>query len=559
MISTPQEIRLINRVEDEIDVNWPEATFDQPNQVYDNLSINSNLRPDENSFNPSLSSPSTSATYKLYKRRWFVLILFSSLAMLNNVVCYSFASINQFAMQEYPAIGQSLSHLITYFFITYVIFSIPSAWIIDKFGLRTGLVIGSWLQCIGCLMRWYDTPSGEPDEVDGIVCWLKAGQLIASLGQAFFVNPPPLMASMWFGPDERVLATTIAVNANTLGIAGAYLLGSHLVSSAHDIPFYLLVIAGMSIACAFMTTFFLPARPPTPPSYSAHHAEKHYNPAMTLSLQSIWALFQHKGFFLTCLAFALSEAIINGLSAFMPDILIDQSIGLIGWTASGFIVSCMFGSAILGWFVDRTHTYKSTICGCLVAGSFALWYLQKIDQSDNLANNQAYYLVSSILAFGFFIGPVQPLVMEVAVECTYPSSASTVAALQQILGNLVSAAVFPVITWLRTPPSIDQPNDQPDAPSVEEGPMDRVLLAMCGSLFVMALLYATFRGDYRRLRHESCGHLESPTETQEEAMQTIIIGSPLGKKTMFKQAHEPFDEKTSLLYSPRSNYSSTSG
>ena len=49
-----------------------------------------------------------------------------------------------------------------------------------------------------------------------------AGQVIASLGSAFFINPPPLVASTWFADDERTMATTVAFNADALGIAVAY-------------------------------------------------------------------------------------------------------------------------------------------------------------------------------------------------------------------------------------------------------------------------------------------------------------------------------------------------
>ena len=208
---------------------------------------------------PSLSPLVTvDSTFRLYRRRYFVLFIFSSLALLNNVVCYTFASISHVAKAEYPTL--SLSSLVTYFFLTYrpthtssrartqfhthtptyshsgfweigdsfallpaplqrllfslltasahplpvlclclrsyVIFSFPSSLFIERFGLRSGVVLGAWLQALGCYLRWYDR--GGPTMDSGWVCWLRIGQLVASLGQAFFVNPPPMMAAQWY-------------------------------------------------------------------------------------------------------------------------------------------------------------------------------------------------------------------------------------------------------------------------------------------------------------------------------------------------------------------------
>ena len=80
------------------------------------------LLPSSADSSPTSPSPAASpvitidSTFRLYRRRYFVLVVFSSLAFLNNVVCYTFASISHIAKAEYPSI--SLSSLVTYFFLT---------------------------------------------------------------------------------------------------------------------------------------------------------------------------------------------------------------------------------------------------------------------------------------------------------------------------------------------------------------------------------------------------------------------------------------------------------
>ena len=442
------------------------------------------------------SSPviTVSSTFRLYRRRYFVLFIFSSLAFLNNVICYTFASISHLAKAEYPTI--SLSSLVSFFFLTYVLFSFPSSLFIERFGLRSGVVLGAWLQAIGSYLRWYDR--GGPQMDTGVLCYLRLGQLIASLGQAFFVNPPPMMAAQWFGNDQRVLATTISVNANTLGIAGAYILGSLMVSTAHDIDAYLFTIFAASFLFALLATFLYPAAPPSPPSFSEHHQHKRaqhhhssggrtHNP---FSPRSILCLFTYSGFTHTCLGFAVAEAMINALSAFMGDILLPLGYSplFVGMSAVGFIVACMVGSAIVGYFVDRTRTYLSSVCACFLLAAVALLALSWV--RVELAT------IAAVLSLGFFLGPIQPLVIETAVECTYPSPSSTVAAVQQVLGNVVSAMVFPVMAWMRS------------AGESEGRGMQEVLVAMAVGLALTAGVYSTFRGEYRRWKHETEGVLD---------------------------------------------------
>ena len=111
-------------------------------------SIHSAASPTSPSASPQVTVDSE---FRLYKRRYFVLFLFSSLAFLNNVVCYTFASISHIAKPDYP--NMSLSSLVSYFFITYTLFSFPSSLFINRFSLRSGVILGASLQALGTYMR----------------------------------------------------------------------------------------------------------------------------------------------------------------------------------------------------------------------------------------------------------------------------------------------------------------------------------------------------------------------------------------------------------------------
>merc|ERR1712087_244001 len=53
-------------------------------------------------------------------------------------------------------------------------------------------------------------------------------------------------------------------------------------------------------------------------------------------------------------------------------------------------------------------------------------------------------LVVSLFFLGFFVGPVQPINAELAVDVTYPGDETAVESVQQIGGNLVSALLIPI-------------------------------------------------------------------------------------------------------------------
>lgn len=238
----------------------------------------------------SLFSPEP-MRFKLYPVRWYVLVLFSLMTLFNNMLCYTFASVHRVSHRYYHGekssgvyasspLGLGMSTLVSCYFVSYIVLSFPCSWFIERYGFKAGVMCGAWLQAIGCFVRMLATPTilinqandeSTPSELfspHGNLSLLLTGQVIISLGQSFFINPAPLLAATWFGVDERTFATTIAVNANTLGIAVAYLLGPAIVDSVVDIPRYVMLCFIMTLFTALLTSIYFPSKPPTPPSHS---------------------------------------------------------------------------------------------------------------------------------------------------------------------------------------------------------------------------------------------------------------------------------------------------
>ena len=62
------------------------------------------------------------------------------------------------------------------------------------------------------------------------------GQVIAAIGWPLLSLSPARLATNWFGPNERVLATTVATAAQPLGVALGFAFPSIFVRSADESP-----------------------------------------------------------------------------------------------------------------------------------------------------------------------------------------------------------------------------------------------------------------------------------------------------------------------------------
>ena len=159
---------------------------------------------------------------RLFWQRWVMLFYLSALAMLSDWICFSLAPIP--AVTERAFHGAHPSELVTIFLSTNVLFCLIEPVLVRRYGLRKVVVSGSALMFFGCLMR-----SGIPGSPVRDLSRVTFGTICVGAAQPFFQCTPALLAAAWFGPNERTLATTLAINANQIGIAAAYWVGTSMV------------------------------------------------------------------------------------------------------------------------------------------------------------------------------------------------------------------------------------------------------------------------------------------------------------------------------------------
>jgi fucose permease len=93
----------------------------------------------------------------------------------------------------YGVSGSSIAAFGFIFMIAFIPTYFPSAWMLDVYGLRNGLIFGSLLTCIGMWIKCL---------INNGFFWAWIGQVIAGCGQPLLAISIPKLSAYWFGKDE---------------------------------------------------------------------------------------------------------------------------------------------------------------------------------------------------------------------------------------------------------------------------------------------------------------------------------------------------------------------
>jgi len=375
----------------------------------------------------------------LYSQRWVQLLILAVLALLSDLVCFSVAATPGTWKKVF---GEDPATLIDLFLFTNVFACFMEPYLVRRFGLRVPIVAAAMLMAVGCMLRSGLPFAGEQLPTYAVVV---AGTMCVAVAQPFFQCTPPLLSATWFAPNERSLATAVAINFNQVGIATAFLVGGELGGTEGGLKEYFTLITFASIIVALGSIAFFQERPPTPPSFSAlekAEASSSEGEEPSFPAQAV-ELLRTPGFIPPLAAFVVSIAVTNVVGAFMEEKLSRAGIsdqGTIDLSGAGFELAIVIGGIILGGIVDRNKEYKNVTLACLAATLVGVLLLGTGQLPRAL-------VIAALLAVGAFAGPVQPINAELAVEVTYPADENAIEAVQQLCGNLASALLVPLCEW----------------------------------------------------------------------------------------------------------------
>lgn len=96
------------------------------------------------------------------------------------------------------------------FTIAHPIFAFPCNWILNKYSMRLGFIIGGLLVSAGVWMRLLI------GEGNSIYCLIGSG--LAAIGNIFVFNTPSKIALNWFRADRAPIIIFLGVVANMISI-----------------------------------------------------------------------------------------------------------------------------------------------------------------------------------------------------------------------------------------------------------------------------------------------------------------------------------------------------
>ena len=106
-----------------------------------------------NSSSPKKINKSSTVLYKLYGRRYYILILFLMTTLFNGLCWISLSPLTKLMMQIYHFSDTVVDLITLLYFILFTPGVLLSIIIYNKYNLRVGIVIGTVMQTMGAFIK----------------------------------------------------------------------------------------------------------------------------------------------------------------------------------------------------------------------------------------------------------------------------------------------------------------------------------------------------------------------------------------------------------------------
>ena len=471
--------------------------------------------------------------------RFAVLAVFCAGNGLNEMMQLTFSPIYAATQTAFNVSSETVTLLPAVYLLAFIPASIVLAFLRVRWGLRTCLVAGASIQCLGAILRYIACVVAPAHSFP----LLLFGQTLAALAQPVYTNLPAMLSATWFASQDRALATVAATLANPIGNALGSVLPALVVPDnasavvAATALSYVTLSQAVAAFAILVATFYCvsdePVEPPsaaaamrrrnnallevknldsvsllaavddsshaastitttlsssvTPSSSNNNNNNNNNNTAIQVLQKEYMTLLRNFNFVRLLLGFGLGLGVFNALLA-----LLGQLLSPCGYTpaaagiAGGVMLSSgLFTAIAIGVALRKTGAFVPLLRGGIVLAALAMaGFLAALRPN-------AY---AALLGFSALLGaaavPLHPLTLENAAEHTYPlsedSSATLLTAAGKGLGVIFVFSVQPLLAS--------------NSCSTIFTPGAGVLACI---ITISALFLVSFKADYRRGTAES--------------------------------------------------------
>ncbi|KAK4879448.1 hypothetical protein RN001_007594 [Aquatica leii] len=370
---------------------------------------------------------------KLFKKRWFMLLLYMVVVPCGALQWTQYVVVADVIVDYYQVSYEDVNwtNLITVLF--FVMFSLPSGYVIDKYGCRKSAIISG----IGiCVATWIKVVSVSPDKF-----WLVIfAQAVLAIFQSPMFNMPPKIAANWFGPDEVSMACSMGLTGTQVGLALGFVLPPYLIKKKTVEGDLFMTNIGIAVVCTIAALLLIFYKPSVPPSYAAmnqSHQTKYIESAKVL-IKNISFLLIVLGFGLNLAIYVVVQTILNQLVLkFYPDGAKD-----VGWIGLLIVISGICGSIVTGYLLDKYKVFRLLL---LFFGFSVTLALTGFTYTLHLHIIYAYTICP---LFGFLSSSFWYVCLQIAIETTYPQPEIIIFGLLNAFGELLGIGYTYVYSYL---------------------------------------------------------------------------------------------------------------
>lgn len=347
-----------------------------------------------------------------------MLLAFMIIIAINQLLWITFAPITVSAAGYFSVSDLGVGLLSMSFMIVYIIFSIPSSWTIDTYGVRLAVGIGAALTGIFGLARGLVAPD---------YTLVLISQIGIAIGQPFILNAMTTVAARWFPVEERATATGLGSLAIYLGIIVGLALTPYLTIQ-YGISSMLVIYGIASIIATFIFFAVAKERPPTPPC-SAEQEER------SLVLDGLKHAFLKRDFVLLMLIFFVGLGVFNAVTTWIEDIVRPRGFSIIqaGNVGGLMIVGGIIGALVVPSLSDRYRKRTPFLVLALVGAILGLVGITYV--------TDYWFLLASAFIMGFFLLSAGPIGFQYGAEIAYPTPEGTSNGLLMLMGQ-ISGIIF---------------------------------------------------------------------------------------------------------------------
>ncbi len=308
----------------------------------------------------------------------------------------------------------NIDFLAMIYMVAFLVMSFPASYIIDTYGIRTGISIGAILLGVFSLMKALFAHS-----FTGVVI----AQIGLAFAQPFLLNAGTAFAARWFPVFQRGMAAGLLALAQYIGIIIAMLVTPMLVGSNPDLPNYgagfekMLWIYGLiSVVAAIACLLLVRERPR---GLEVESSERYP------FFKGLGHILHNRDMLITLFLFLIGLGIFNAISSMTDSIAAEAGVkdsdGLIGGL---MLIGGIVGAIIIPTLSDKFRKRKPFIILCI--GGMVPAVAGMAFAGQLAPDPEGAYTISLISSFilGFFVMSAGPIGFQYAAEVSHPAPES---------------------------------------------------------------------------------------------------------------------------------------